>query len=72
MFMHTFDSTNQIASNPPARKKRLFGGSTLDHRDLFFKETANCPLARKKHLWSSPQRSIARRILKDKDMAGSS
>jgi hypothetical protein len=24
-FIHTFDSTNQIASNPPAQKKVLFG-----------------------------------------------
>jgi hypothetical protein len=43
MFKRTFDFTNETASHPPARKKRLFGGSTLATCDFSFKKKIELP-----------------------------
>jgi hypothetical protein len=51
MFMHTFDFTNQIASNTLARKKRLFGGSTLDSCDLPLQKRTSCPPVKKSSIF---------------------
>jgi hypothetical protein len=57
-------STNQRMSNLPARKKRV---STLDRRDLFFKEILSYLPARYKYILSSAQRSIGMTMLKKKN-----
>jgi hypothetical protein len=61
-------STNQRTSNPPAQKKRV---STLDCRDLLFKEILSYLLVRNKYILSSGQRSIGVSMSKKESMSES-
>jgi hypothetical protein len=61
------DSTNQIASNPPARKNRLFGSSTLDCFDLFFQKKQRAARWREKvSLELSPTLDRSQNILRQR------
>jgi hypothetical protein len=61
-----FDSTNQIMSNPPAWKMRLFTCATLDCCYIFQNKISELPAGAKKAHMSCAQGSCASIYLKTK------